>query len=140
MLRSAVDQQRLQRRKKIPGGIAGTRLNRLIRSEFRAQRGQDLFAARHFLAAGFQPLELGQKIAARRRRQLLQILVNPAGLYHRKRDFRSLNRNRRPIGRAWVRPCTDATTKTVCAGLRSKSDAREITGLRGHVENTLGEN
>jgi hypothetical protein len=30
--------------------------------------------------------------------------------------------------------------KTVCAGLRSKFDRREIRGLRSRVENTLGEN
>jgi hypothetical protein len=34
----------------------------------------------------------------------------------------------------------DATTKTVCTGLRSKSDAREITGLRRRVESILVEN
>ena len=104
MLRGAVDQQRLQRGKKIPGGIAGTRLSRLIGAEFRAQCGQDLFAASHSVAAGFQPLEFGQKIAARRRRQLLQIVLNRIDLYHRKRHFRSLDRNRRSVRRAYVRP------------------------------------
>jgi hypothetical protein len=119
LLRSPVDQQWLQWCEEIAGSIAGASLGRFVGAEFRAQRGHDLFGARHFLAAGFQPFELGQKIAARGRRQLRQILLNPTGLYHRERDFRSLTRDRRPIGRAVVRPCTDATTKTVCAGLRS---------------------
>jgi hypothetical protein len=115
-------------------------LSRLIRAEFRAQCGQDLFAARHSVAARFQPLEFGQKIAARRRRQLLQIVLNRIDLYHRKRHFRSLDRNQRSVRREQVRPCGDATTKTVCAGLRSKSDAPEIMGLRSHVQNILVEN
>jgi hypothetical protein len=93
----------------------------------------------YFLATGFQPFELGQKIATRRRRQLRQIFLNPTGLYHRKRDFRNLTRDRRPIGRAVVRPCTDATTKTVCAALRSKGCPRNYApALRRR--STLGEN
>src|SRR5260221_9706061 len=97
MLRSAVDQQRLQRRKKIPRRIAGTSLSGLIAAEFSAQGGQELFGAGQFGAAGFQPLELGQKTAARQRRQLLQIFLNPIGLYHCSVIFRSLND--RPLAR-----------------------------------------
>jgi hypothetical protein len=33
-------------------------------------------------AANFQPLELGQQVAARRRCQALQIVLNPIGLKH----------------------------------------------------------
>jgi len=104
VLRSPVDQQWLQWYEEIAGSIAGASLGRFVGAEFRAQRGHDLFGTGYFLATGFQPFELGQKIATRRRRQLRQIFLNPTGLYHRKRDFRNLTRDRRPIGRAVVRP------------------------------------
>ncbi len=88
MLGRAVDEQRLQRCKKIPRGIADAILGRPITAEFRAQSGQDIHGAGYFAAADFQPLELDQKVAARQRRQPLQILLNPiGGLYHCKRNF-----------------------------------------------------
>src|SRR5258707_15630416 len=124
MLRSADVERRLERRKELAGRVAGTSLGRLLGEEFRAQRGRDRFGAGHFLAAGLQPLELGQKIAARRRRQLLQILLNPTGLYHRKLPQFEQESITGPSRAGAAK--RDATTKTVCAGLRSKSDRREI--------------
>lgn len=88
MLGGAVDEQRLQRGEKIPrwighapGGLPV--LERLLAlAKFRAQFFQKRRGAGYFIAADFQPLEFGEKIAARLRGQPLQIIFNPIGLHH----------------------------------------------------------
>jgi hypothetical protein len=54
----------------------------LALAKFRAQFIQYTRGAGQVGAADFQPLELGQKIAACQRRQPLQIILNPIGLNH----------------------------------------------------------
>ena len=77
----AFDEQRFQRLKKYRDG-SGARLAACPRlAEFRAQLFQNRRRAGHRGAASFQPLKLGEKIAARQRRQSLQIILNPVGLF-----------------------------------------------------------
>src|SRR5204863_6059563 len=75
MLGSTLDQQRLQRRKKVLRGIIDAVLRRSILAEFRAQRGQEIGGTGE-IAAAFQPFEFSQKIAPRERCQSLQKFVN----------------------------------------------------------------
>src|SRR5258708_15756835 len=75
MLGSAVNQQRLQRREKIPRRIAKASLGRAILAEFSAQPGEEFGGAGYLRAAALQPLEFSQKVAARQRRQPLQIIL-----------------------------------------------------------------
>src|SRR6267154_2459176 len=56
-------------------------LGLLTLAKLRAQFFQDSRGARYFGTADFQPLNLGQQVVARRRRQPLQVLLNPVGLY-----------------------------------------------------------
>ena len=82
VLGRAVDEHRLQRRKKIPCGIAGATLTGSVRAEFGAQPGLDVGGARHLDAAQLQPFELGEEAIARQRRQSLQKFPNPVDLHH----------------------------------------------------------
>jgi hypothetical protein len=78
-----------------------------VGAELGTQFFDDRGRARYFGAAEFQPLELGQQIAARRRGQSPQILLEPLGLCHcsvdneklwicRKRCARSIDKIRAP--------------------------------------------
>jgi hypothetical protein len=128
MLGRAVDERRLQRRKKIPRGIADAILGRPITAEFRAQSGQDIRGAGYFAAADFQPLELDQKVAACQRHQPLQILLNPTrGLYYCKRNFPQFDSVTGP-SRAGA-TARASNHERVRGGLRGKSNACGTLGV-----------
>jgi hypothetical protein len=57
-------------------------VGRLGLAKLRAQFFEKRCGARHFIAADFQPLELGEKVAACQRGQPLQIILNPVGRRH----------------------------------------------------------
>jgi hypothetical protein len=71
-----VDQQQLQRSKKKSRGIVGPDLGRSILAELGTQFLQHRRRAWNFGAADFQPLKLGEKTAARQRRQPMQKLLD----------------------------------------------------------------
>ncbi|OIQ66396.1 hypothetical protein GALL_520330 [mine drainage metagenome] len=82
MLGSAVYEQRFQGQKKIARRAAPTLLGLPIGAKFGAQFLHDGRGARDFGAAKLQPLELGQQVAASRRRQSLQKVQESVGLFH----------------------------------------------------------
>jgi len=82
MLRSAIDEQRLQRRKKMPRRIVDAILCRSILAEFRAQLGDYFSATGQGIFARLQPLEFSQKTAPHEWRQPLQKLLNLIGQHH----------------------------------------------------------
>ncbi len=90
MLQGAVDEQGLQWGEKIARWIGHALLGLpallgpLALAKLRAQFFQDSRGARYFGAADFEPLKLGQQVAARRRRQPLQVILNLVGPYHGK--------------------------------------------------------
>ncbi len=88
MFGGAVDEQRFQRHEKIARRMGHANLGLpafmglVALAKLRAQFFQYSLGAGQFGTADFQPLEFGQKIAACQRRQPLQIILNPVGMYH----------------------------------------------------------
>src|SRR5258708_9612697 len=130
MVASAVRQQRLQRREKMPGRIAKGSLVRAIRAEFSAQPGEEFGGAGYLRAAALQPLEFSQKVAARQRRQPLQIILYRIRPHHCPKLPARVSLSTGP-SRAGVNGL-DPTPKKVPPRLRSKPDARETTGTPLH--------
>src|SRR5260370_8578824 len=135
MLGSAVDEQRFQWREKMPRGISSASLGRPILGEFRAQYGQDLCGAGHFAAADFQPLELGQKVAARQRRQSLQVIANPIALYHAAQypQFYPVSTIGPPVPALSRAHANMDPRKADRRKLRGKCNSRETTGISVHA-------
>src|SRR6516162_744956 len=69
MLRGAVDNQPFKRREKVALRIGQAILIRSVLAEFRAQLCLNVGGAGYLDAAQLQPLELGEQVIPRRRRQ-----------------------------------------------------------------------
>src|SRR5450755_4312319 len=112
-------------------GLPGL-LELLALAKLRAQFFQDRRGPRDFSAADFQPLKLGQQVAARRRRQPLQVFLNLVGPHHGKQfpqfKWRSAIARRAGTHR---RPLVEMEPrKAVLRKLQIKSSTREMTGVR----------
>ena len=88
MFGSAVHEQRFQQHEKMARRMGRANIGLpalmglLALAKLRAQFFEYGPGATQLGTADLQPLELGQKIAACQRRQPLQIILNPVGLYH----------------------------------------------------------
>src|SRR6202165_171824 len=82
MLGSGINQHRFERRKEITHRIGRALRSLSVGTKFGAQLFQESRRARDFGSAELKPLKLGQQIAARERRQSLQIFLEPVDLYH----------------------------------------------------------
>ncbi|MDO9563600.1 MAG: hypothetical protein Q7J60_18450, partial [Bradyrhizobium sp.] len=87
MVRIRIDQQRLQRREEKPRRIVRASLSRPVAAKLGAQSFQHRRRPGNLGSAYFQPLELGQQAAARRRRQPLQELLDLVRQCHVRSGF-----------------------------------------------------
>ena len=88
MLGSAVNQHRFERREEITHRIGRALRSLSMGTKFSAQLFHESRRARDFGSAELKPLKFGQQIAARERRQSLQIFLELVDLYHRNMIWR----------------------------------------------------
>ena len=82
MLGSTINQQRFERGEEITHRIGRALWGLSVGTKFRAQLFHESRRARDLGSAELKPLKLGQQIAARERRQSLQIFLELVDLYH----------------------------------------------------------